>query len=114
MALKQDLQRVADEHATRLNELMKALADKVYIRESLRSASFDLAAEQAFQLFSNSFEKALAGQASVSDKLVALSTAYVRHIRALRSVFGEAIEANILQQNLRAMFGAYKSIYSTG
>jgi len=93
---------------------MKALGDNIYIRESLRSASFDFAAEQAFQLFSKSFEKALADQTNLSDKLVALSTAYVSHTRALRSVFGEAIEANILQQNLRAMFEAYKSIYSTG
>lgn len=113
MALKQDLQRIADEHTSRLEDLKQALSDNVPIRESLRSASFDLAAEQAFQLFDNSFKRAVAAQESAAEKLVTLSTVYATHVKALRSVFSAATEKEIMEQNLRAMFEVYKAIYPT-
>ncbi|HEY5743107.1 MAG TPA: hypothetical protein VIS99_11255 [Terrimicrobiaceae bacterium] len=112
MALKQDLQRIADAHASRSNELKEALADNAPIRDSLRSASFDLAREEAFQVFEESFAKALLGKESVAEKLVAISIAYANHIKALRLVFSAAIEADMIQENLEAMSAAYKAIYA--
>jgi hypothetical protein len=113
MALKQDLQRIADEHTSRLDDLKQALSDNVPIRDSLRSASFELAAEQAYQLFDKGFKRAVAAQESAAEKLVKLSAVYATHVKALRSVFSAATEKDIIEQNLRAMFEAYKAIYPT-